>query len=96
MIVRKAARAPPASEGFVAGLRHLANDGDSRLPSHHRPLGAYEVIDGLAKSMPRPVGDCDGISIAPALDTAMAVIILALPPRCESLPGPKSFKSTTV
>jgi hypothetical protein len=35
-------------------------------------------------------GGSDGISVAPALDTAAAVIILALPLFCEPLPGPKS------
>jgi hypothetical protein len=38
----------------------------------------------------------DGISIAPALDTTAAVIILALRLSCEPLPGPKSPRRTTV
>jgi hypothetical protein len=42
-----------------------------------------------------PAGGCDGISIAPALETAAAVIILALPLACEALLGPKSFKRMT-
>jgi hypothetical protein len=48
-----------------------------------------------AQDVDRPAGGCDGIWIAPALDTAAAVIILALPPPCESLPGPKSLKRMT-
>jgi hypothetical protein len=36
----------------------------------------------------RPAGSADGTSIAPALDTAAAVIILALPPYCELVSGP--------
>ena len=39
----------------------------------------------------RPAGGVDGTSIAPALDTAAAVIILALPPYCELASGPKSL-----
>src|SRR5260221_653737 len=38
----------------------------------------------------------DGISIAPALDTTAAVIILALWLPCEPLSGPKSPKRITV
>jgi hypothetical protein len=41
-----------------------------------------------------PAGGSDGISIAPALDTAAAVIALALPLPCELLPGPKSIRRT--
>jgi len=44
----------------------------------------------------RAAGGSDGISLAPALDTTAAVIILALPLPCESLPGPKSLKRITV
>ena len=43
-----------------------------------------------------PAGGSDGISIAPALDTTAAVIIVALPLPCESLLGPKSLKRITV
>ena len=39
----------------------------------------------------RPAGSADGTSIAPALDTAAAVIILALPLYCELVSGPKSL-----
>jgi hypothetical protein len=39
----------------------------------------------------RSARDADGTSIAPALDTAAAVIILALPPYCELVSGPKSL-----
>jgi hypothetical protein len=49
----------------------------------------YRVYDA-----DRPVGGADGNSIAPALDTAAAVIILALPLPCES-PGPTSLKRMT-
>jgi hypothetical protein len=42
----------------------------------------------------RPAGGPDGISIAPALDSAAAVIIVALPPLGESMPGAKSLKRT--
>jgi Fur family zinc uptake transcriptional regulator len=38
------------------------------LASSHRPLGAYEVIDALAKSMPRPAP----ITVYRALDFLMA------------------------
>ena len=38
------------------------------LLSSHRPLGAYEVIDELAKSMPRPAP----ITVYRALDFLMA------------------------
>jgi len=44
----------------------------------------------------QPAGGSDEISIAPALDTAAAVIMLALLPPCELLPGPKSLKRITV
>jgi hypothetical protein len=37
-------------------------------------------------------GSFDGISMAPALDTAAAVIILAVALSCEALLGPKSSK----
>jgi hypothetical protein len=48
-----------------------------------------------AQDADRMVAGCDGIWIAPALDTAAAVIILALPLPSESLPGPKSLKRMT-
>jgi hypothetical protein len=41
----------------------------------------------------RPAGGVDGISIAPARDTAAAVIILALPRYGELVSGPKSLNS---
>jgi hypothetical protein len=41
-----------------------------------------------------PAVGCGGISIAPALDTAAAEIILALPPPCEPFPGLKSLRRT--
>jgi hypothetical protein len=41
-----------------------------------------------------PAGGPDGISIAPALDTADAVIIVALPLLRGSPAGPKSLKRT--
>jgi hypothetical protein len=44
----------------------------------------------MAYGTGRPAGGSDGISIAPALDTAAAVLALPLP--CESLLGPKSLK----
>jgi hypothetical protein len=34
----------------------------------------------------------EGVSIAPALDTAAAAIILSVPLSCEALLGPKSSK----
>jgi len=49
-----------------------------------------EVVAG------RLAGGSDGISIAPALDTTAAVIILALSLPSESLPGPKSLKRMAV
>ena len=44
----------------------------------------------MAYDTARPAGGSDGISIAPALDTAAAVLALPLP--CESSLGPKSSK----
>ena len=64
--------------------------------------GRDAYLDGLLGDLyrvsdtDRPAGSADGISIAPAVDTATAVIILALPLPCESLPGPKSLKRITV
>jgi hypothetical protein len=43
-----------------------------------------------------PSGGSDGISIAPALDTSVAVIILALRLPCAPLPGPKSLTRIAV
>ena len=53
----------------------------------------FKPVDG-AQIVGRPVGGLDGISIAPALDTAAAEIIVALPLLRELLPGPKSLKRT--
>jgi hypothetical protein len=75
-----------------------------RLPSLHRlalpgrsPEGRVGGIWGrkIRQVLPAPdaggpAGGSEGISIAPALDTAAAVIMLALP--CEWLPAPKSLK----
>ncbi len=47
-----------------------------------------------AQAVGRPAGGPDGISIAPALDTADAVIIVALPLLRGSPAGPKSLKRT--
>jgi hypothetical protein len=44
----------------------------------------------------RPAGGSEGISIAPALDTAADVIILALRLSCESLPGRKFMRIPAV
>src|SRR5712691_11796450 len=44
----------------------------------------------------RPAGGSEGISIAPTLDTAADVIILALPLSCESLPGRKLLRIPAV
>ena len=52
-------------------------------------------LDIAAQDAVRPAGGFDGISIAPALATAAAVIMLARPLPCESLLGPKSLKRTT-
>jgi hypothetical protein len=41
-----------------------------------------------------PAGGGDGISIAPALESAAAVIILALLLPCEPFPGLRSLKRT--
>jgi hypothetical protein len=38
-----------------------------------------------------PAGGFDGISIAPALEIAAAVTLLAVPLSCGALPGPKSL-----
>ena len=46
------------------------------LLSSHRPLGAYEVIDELAKSMPRPAP----ITVYRALDFLMENCLLYTSP----------------
>jgi Fur family zinc uptake transcriptional regulator len=52
------------SQKFTPIRRHVLG----ALLSSHRPLGAYEVIDELAKSMPRPAP----ITVYRALDFLMA------------------------
>lgn len=52
------------SQKFTPIRRHVLQ----ALLSSHRPLGAYEVIDELAKSMPRPAP----ITVYRALDFLMA------------------------
>jgi hypothetical protein len=71
--------------GFVSGLPAR----DSGRLKFARDL--YDVYDSG-----RLAAGSDGISIAPALDTTAAVIILALRLPCEPLSGPKSPKRTAV
>ena len=52
------------AQKFTPIRRHVLQ----ALLSSHRPLGAYEVIDALAKSMPRPAP----ITVYRALDFLMA------------------------
>lgn len=52
------------AQKFTPIRRHVLG----ALLSSHRPLGAYEVIDELAKSMPRPAP----ITVYRALDFLMA------------------------
>ena len=52
------------AQKFTPIRRHVLG----ALLSRHRPLGAYEVIDELAKSMPRPAP----ITVYRALDILMA------------------------
>jgi hypothetical protein len=47
------------------------------------------------KDSDRPADGADGTSMAPALDTAAAVIIPALPLPCEATSGSKSFNRMT-
>jgi hypothetical protein len=61
-----------------------------------RSAGAADGRIGDLYVAGRPAGGSDGISIAPALDTTAAVIILALSLPSESLPGPKSLKRMAV
>jgi hypothetical protein len=64
--------------------------------SYLRLVPLSKVNANRAWDTGRPAGASDEISIAPALDTAAAVIILALPLPRDLLPGPKSLKRTTV
>jgi hypothetical protein len=47
------------------------------------------------KDSDRPAGGADGTSIAPALATAAAVVIVALPLPGEAVSGPKSLNRMT-
>ena len=60
---------------------------------------AFFVVRGHSKTSTlraRPATGFGKISMAPALDSAAAVIILALALFCELFPAPKSLKRTTV
>jgi len=59
----------------------------------HSSLGKTGSL--AQKEADRPAGGADGTSIAPALATAAAVVILALPLPCEAVSGPKSLNRMT-
>ena len=69
---------------------NLTKDEATRRGRQHRQA-AGSAQSERRELTPPEAGGSDGITIAPALDTAAAVII-PLPLPCESLPGPKSLK----
>jgi len=58
-------------------------------------LDVHGVAQPFSISYDRKTGGADGTSIAPALDTAASVIILALPLPSEAVSGPKSLNRMT-
>jgi hypothetical protein len=85
-----------AAAGKCRGARNANAKGDAKSRKLiHAETPWREWNRGLAPVWllaGRPAGGSDGISIAPALDTVTAVIILAAPLSCEALLGPKSLK----
>lgn len=82
-----------AAAGKRRGARNANANGDAKSRKLiHADLPGANGTAGLRRLGCGPVGGSDGISIAPALETAAAVIILAAPLSCEALLGPKSLK----
>src|ERR1700730_11940112 len=91
-------RTPPRpNKGLISTKSRpfsISYGGKGTLQGYGIDPGGSHSSPGKTESLAhsdRPAGSADGTSIAPALDTAAAVIILALPLYCELVSGPKSL-----
>jgi hypothetical protein len=75
------------SHAAAAGKRCGDGSAETNRDAKNRKLPHVET-----QSLAQAGGCSEGISVAPALDTAAAVIIPELTPPCESLPKPKSLQ----